>query len=354
MKIGKIAIGTGILLALAVAVGLIQSQPDKPPPRGKVGESLLGGRDLSPAVKIEIVEGEDKVTLLSTGEGWQVAEMDSFPADADKIRKFIIKLDNTLIGHKVTDNPDKLAGLGLLKLSENDGKAERNKTAATFKVTGGQDKPLYELLLGNDRTTTTTSPGAAGGQYVRFGEDSSAYLIPEMIFLNTKAQDWLEAELFNFDKDRAIRKITLSRAGKEELIFSRLLESQEWELAGADKDEVKTNDISALANRISKLKLFKVIAKDGSKKEIGRTKVANLKLELFDKTSYDITIGEEKAEDNVRYLTLAASLPDKVEEKALQDQAAAFNKRFGARYIAIYEWEAEQILKKRGDFLKKK
>ena len=85
--------------------------------------------------------------------GWQVKEQDNFPADAAKIRQFLVKLTDQKIEHLVTSKKDRLGEFGLLTQEENKGKFDEDKVASTFVVEDGQGESLFSVLFGNDRRT---------------------------------------------------------------------------------------------------------------------------------------------------------------------------------------------------------
>jgi hypothetical protein len=75
-------------------------------------------------------------------------------------------------------------------------------------------------------------------------------------------------------------------------------------------------------------------------------------LDLFDKRSYRLEIGLKNADTDFRYVRFSAALEASVEDQSLKKSVAEFNAVFAKRRIAVYEWEAEQVVKVRKDLLK--
>jgi hypothetical protein len=356
VRLKTLAVGVGVLVLLTVAGVLIQRQLDAPPAEGRVGKPLLEQIDMSEAASIVIDSGEDKVNLLARDGSWIVKEQDGFPASEEAIRRFLFKLSGQEIQHKVTENPKKLAGLGLLSLEENDNKFEERKTATRFAIVDGDGKPIYELLIGNDRAAAIQGlrTASAGGQYVRFSGEQAAYLIPEPLLIDTKPHDWLKRKVFTFDDDKLIKSIRITQPGAKDLVFTRKDGESDWKLAGVPADRLNKNEATLLSRRLRDLEIVKVAPKGKPAKELGRGKVGVATVELFDQRSYRVEVGTEKTDDNYRFITVTAALDATVTDQALKQDVDDLNALFAKRVLAVYNWDGEQLLKKKEDFIEEK
>jgi len=349
-----LSIATGILLVLAVAGVVIDRNWDDARDGARVGKVLLEDIDMTQAGSIEILSEEGTIDLKVENGAWVVEQQDGFPAGLSKIQSFLFRLSRARIEHKVTENPERLAELGLLTLEENGDKFEKDKTATVFTINDAEGKRLYRLYIGADRRSKSGQSLRApiGGQYVRFPDEAAAYLIANPLFLEREAQDWLRAEIFDFDHEKQLRRVRLRQPGKKELVLSRDDPEKPWRVSGIDEAKLDMEEVKDLARRVAELEVSRVAARGRGEKELGRSELAVIDLDLFDKRSYRVEIGLESADEDFRYVKFSATVDASVEDESLKKSVAEFNDVFAKRRIAVYEWEAEQVVKAGKDLLK--
>lgn len=354
MKLKTLALLTGALVLIAAGGALIQKQFQAPSGEGFVGKPLLADLDLAQAGSMTIRAGEDQVTMIRKEGGWVVEEQDGFPASEEKIRRFLFKLTGEIIQHKVTENPKKLAALGLLSMEENENKFEENKTGTRFAISDKEGKPIFELLIGNDRigkVRNLRAAGAASGQYVRFPGGPAAFLIPDPLFIDTQPKDWLEAKVFTFDDDKLIKSMRITKPGARDLVFSRKDGKSDWKIEGVPAAELNKQEAVLFSRRLRDLEIIEVASKGAKPEELGREKVGVVSFELFDKRSYRIEIGTKKVKDDFRFISVSGAIHPTVTDQALKKDVEELNGLFAKRLVGIYNWEGEQLLKKREDFI---
>ena len=357
MKLKTMAIGTGVLLVVAVGGLLINRHANAPLSQGSEGKPLLEGIDMAKAASIEINSNDGRVTIEENQGTWTVKEQGGFPASEDKIRKFLLKLSSERIEHQVTENPEKLAELRLLTLEESGNKFDKQKTAITFFINDAEGQPMYGLMIGGDRRTKRGMSAGYGGQYVRFPDTHAAYLIAEPLFIDTMSKDWLRLRIFAFEHNKLVSRFRVRQPGQKPLVFAREDAEKEWKIQGGGKAKLDMEDVNILARRIGDLELNHIAKAGKSVKELGMARTATVDFELFDKRAYRMDIGTKNAEvgdDEFRYVTVSAKLAAEAGDEALQKEVAEFNRTFSGRVVAIYDWEAEQLLKKIADLQVKK
>ncbi len=351
MKVKHLALGVGILLVLAVAGVLVQRLAGSlSGGGGRLGQPLLQSIDMSKAARVELVGPANKVTLEATPEGWVVDEQGKFPADQGKLSGFLFKLNSEKLADKVTENPAKLQELGVLTAAENNDKLEEHKTGVLFSILDGAGKPLYQLLIGKDRQPGTTS-SAFGGQYVRFPDEKAAYLIGQTLFAETDSKEWIQKPILAGDANMQFKRIRVVREKAKPLVFSREKADHPWQLDGATVRGLNTKEIENLAKRISDLEIVLVAKPDAQPATLGRAKVSTVEVESFSGPSYRYEIGEAKAPDSYRYLTVSAAVPAGSGDDAVKKAVANFNARFQHRVLAVYDWDAGRLLKDRKDYM---
>jgi hypothetical protein len=352
VKLKALAIGVGTLAMLAVAGLLVQRMSGGGGAADRVGKPVLATIDLAQAGSIEFTGPKGQVTLTATPQGWLVEQQARFPADQGKLSSFLFKLNSEKLADKVTENPARLAELGLLTAEENQGKQEEHKTGTLFQVKDGAGKPMFQLLVGKDRQPTATT-SAFGGQYVRFPGESAAYLIGTTLFAETDAKEWISKPVLTGEANKQFKTIRVQRsADRKPLVFSREKADSPWQLDGATVRGLNTKEIENLAKRIADLEVVQIAKPDADAATLGRAKVAKLEAVAFDGRAYRFELGEAKAPDSFRYLSVSAEAGSGVDDagkKAVGD----FNDRYHGRLLAVYDWDAARLLKERKEYLDK-
>ena len=352
MKLKVLALASGILVLLAVAAFAVNRWMNEPQDQGRVGQTLMGLADPADARRIEIVTPEHKVTLDTTdGSTWTVAQQGEFPVDIKKVKSLFVKLTTVKLAHKVTDNPDKLAELGLLTQAENGGKLEQGKTGKRLTISGKDGKPLFSLVLGNDRRGEGAM--AFGGTFVRYPSEKSAYLISDSVLVDLKPQDWIDTVVLDVDADKSLQSVRVSKPGERTVQLTRAKAGEPWALAGLPDAEVDQDAVKRLAGQLAGLDIFGVAPQGQTAEELGRKRTGQLEFAFFDKRRFSMDIGEQKAKDEYRYLTLHAALDPSVKDEKLQEWVDAFNKRFEGRKLAVYDWDGSRMLQAWKDYKKK-
>ena len=342
-----------VLLALAGVGYFLKQDGRSARVDGRVGKPVLDRVDLTAAKKILIDAGPQKVTLKSGPEGWLVAEQGDFPADDLKLRKFLISLANETIEHRVTENPARLSELGLLTQEENGNKFDEEKTGTLVSLVNQEDQTFYQVLVGKSRIPGGGVTAAFGGQYIRFPEEKAAYLVAETLQVDSESRLWLDDTVLKFDQNKLLKSLRVTRGKGGRFALSREKPEGPWKLQGAASKPVNAMEMEDLTSQISDIKLHQVARQGRSAAELGREKVAEVKIELFDRRTYRMTIGEKQADQDFRYVTFSADIDPSVADEALKQEVEAFNNRFRNRIVSIYDWEAQRILKSREALLRK-
>lgn len=352
MKLKHLAILTGTLLALVLVIFLVRDN-SKPEFAGRVGKPIMEGVDLSEAAKVSLQKGEKSTTLVLKESGeWQVEQQAHFPANIAKLRMALVELSESPIHRLVTTKPEKLGKLGLLTKEENKGKFKLYRTGIRLRVENKNGKALLDLIVGNTRSRPKGGNPMGGhnknqAQFIRLAGEKAGYLLGQEIKLDTDSSEWLDNKLFPFEAPTEIQQVTLLRANGEKLDFSREKATDPWTLKGVKPKDLDQREAGELARRFSKMKFHLVETKTTSPKALGREKRVFYTLKLFDKRVYEMEMGEKKGAEDFRYMTLVAKGEN-------TEEARTYNKKFGNRMIAAYNWEGEGVLKSRSDFLKKK
>lgn len=136
--------------------------------------------------------GEARSTRLSHADGknWVVATAANAPADADKVRALIIGLTRLENAETKSSNPKEWPAMGL-------GARETRLT-----VTDSNNKIVADLRMGN------AVPEKSGAQFLRLGEEGSAFIGFGLPHISASALTWTTVQLPKLTVDR-IKRIQL-------------------------------------------------------------------------------------------------------------------------------------------------
>ncbi|MFA6289548.1 MAG: DUF4340 domain-containing protein [Opitutaceae bacterium] len=211
MKLKTILI---VVVVLAVLSGASLLLNRKTPPADeadpRVRQPLVAADAVNQAAGVRISENGKTVLLKKLGMGWVVSSYHDLPVDFPKLARFVQDFANAKIERFVTGNPQRIAGLEF----------KDTKVA----LLDGDDRPLVEITLGKNAD--------GGGRFLRFGDESKAYLAPVNARLDTEAKNWADGALTSFKTDDIAKvsltfaeggAITLGRAKKGEAFAAEAL-----------------------------------------------------------------------------------------------------------------------------------
>jgi hypothetical protein len=156
-------------------------------------------RSLQNAKSVRIYSAGDTlaVDLQRDGDTWSVAQRNGYPADATKVRKFLLSLADAKIKEEKTSNPDNYASLDVQDISD------ANASGMRVEVEGVE--PKVDLIVGK------RGPGS-NSRYVRRAGEAQSWLIEASLGDERAPSDWLDKALIDITADR-IQSATLTTQG---------------------------------------------------------------------------------------------------------------------------------------------
>ncbi|HOO57597.1 MAG TPA: DUF4340 domain-containing protein [bacterium] len=155
---------------------------------------IYGSLKVQDIEKIEIRSKDNAATLMKSGSGWQVFEMDKFPADAQNVDAIINTALEMEYTEPVSENPDKRS---LYEVDEESG--------VRIRLFAAGDRLLADFIVGQQ----SAEPGAA---YVRLA-DSNEVMTQKGLKkyqADKSPADWRNRILLKFDI-ADITEITIER-----------------------------------------------------------------------------------------------------------------------------------------------
>jgi len=371
-------------LALA-AVLYFASTGGSDQPKMIIGQEPLVDLPVEKIQSIKITSVNETSAILETltltrGENaWIVGNGRDYPADSDRIERFVKEFKEMKVLRRVPATASQLGRIHLL----DPGKGA-NSTATQVTFSGSDDKAVHTLHLGKeialDRGTDNTSVFGGGGgsfpdrRFIMLNGNRETIAVVDQTFSNAspKPSDWLKKDFFKIENPDSIAvsyggtgSTNSWKIGKEDVNGT-----MEWVMNGLKKDE-KLDTTAAPTSPFSSPS-FNDIA---SKQQAAQLDVNATKIEIgtTDGLRYAITVGQKDAESGYTLkMDVNASFPEertpaadeKPEDKERLDKEwteaqaklkAKFEteKKFTKWAFQVEGYTVDSLLKKRSELLSK-
>jgi hypothetical protein len=293
------------VIALSIAMALRTTQQPRTESESEAKPLLPALRDhLNDVSAITFTGAGGKViaTLQRDKDGWHIAERSGYPADLNKIRDLLIKLDRSMLIEQKTSSPQHYAELGVEDVKNADAKGVQIALAGLATPT--------DLIIG-----TFSAPSR--GTFVRHGNEPQSWLTSGDLTVSKATAEWEKRDVVDVGVPR-LATITLT--------------SPEGHVLKVSKDEAHANAftvaqmpagraidqgaVSSLASTLTGLRFEDVVpAKDEPPPE----QAHKARYVTFDGVTIDATAWTK---DGKSYAQFAATLDRAAAEKRIAgDQA---------------------------------
>jgi hypothetical protein len=234
MKLKTLLIVVALLAALSGATWFLNRPtpaPSSADPR--VGQPVLPASVARQAARVRLSDKGKSVLITRTADsGWQVADYHDLPADLSKLSALVRSLVDAKIERHVTSSPERI---GRLEFAD-----------TTITVLDASERPLLVLTLGKHAET--------GGRFVRFDQESKAYLARLDTWLDVEPRNWADTMLVRFTADD-IARLAIEFPGDTSVTLSRPDTKTPFASdATPPGRQVKADTASSLLNTLSSLR----------------------------------------------------------------------------------------------------
>ena len=331
------------------------------------------------SIHIESIDDMDqaiKTLHLKRGEKqWLVANEQDYPADSDRILRFINNFIDMKVLREVSASKTQLGRLHLAEPSKG------TTNAATRVILGGKDKPMHVLMLGKEITgpkddTANRSPFGGGNfpdrRFVMIDGKHTSITVVDQTFssANPDPSDWLNKEFFKVENPT---RIAVTYHGDQStnswsIVKQDVNGTAQWGFEGGlvQKDQL---DESKIPSTPFTAPSFDALATDQQAKLIDEN-ATQVKIDTQLGVQYSIAISPKI--DGAYFLKLSVNntRPEKrspgedesdEEKKLLDDQWAAdtkaaeskltTEKKFTQRIYKVPTFTVDSVLKNRLDLI---
>jgi hypothetical protein len=312
-----LGLGVAAAVAIAIAAGISLSRKPVAQTAQAAGEVLPGlAERVNDVTRISLSgPGQKPIATLEKGDArWTLKEKGGYPADAGKVREFLLKLSQARLVEPKTTNEQRYAEIGVGDIAAADAKG-------VLVVLDGLPQPA-QLIVGimNPRSDAT---------YVRRVGDKQSWLAKGSLVPDKTAANWLDKSVTDIPAAR-VREVVWSRpGGKPARLFKNQPTDTHYALADLPKGRELASDFATntQATVLAGLNFDDVVAAEAAPPADG--KVYRATFTSFDGVVVDVT-GWKKYEKF--YAQLAAR-----KDAALFDASVAV-----AQARAKSEWVAQQ------------
>ncbi|NVK25211.1 MAG: DUF4340 domain-containing protein [Gammaproteobacteria bacterium] len=242
MKLKQLIIVLSIaLIALILGSSLLA---DKHGEQSFEHKALLSDVDWQALNGIELEQGGKTLVIEKVLQEWQIASKDGYPADKEKLSKFLQSLKDAKVIELKTKLEKNYHRLGL-SLDDSDNQS----SGVLLSLSGAGDKSAVELVLGNNAKDNR-------GQYARLLSEPQSYLIDQTLDINLDGSDWIEPQLFELVYND-VSQIDVNFASGESFVIHRPIEETNEDESTNDNVDQNTeqNNEQTSENRSSEFVL---------------------------------------------------------------------------------------------------
>lgn len=312
-----IGLGVATLIAIVAAVAINAGKAPSVETTEASKPLLPDLREhLNDVKSVALVGAESKPigTLEKSDKGWVLKEK-NYPADAAKLREFLLKLSDAVLLEGKTDNEKRYADLGVEDV--------KNAGAKGVLVRiDGLAKPAA-VILGN-----TSQKG--GGTYVRRDGEKQSWLARGNLTLEKTATAWLDKALADIPATRVKEVVVIKPDGKALRVYKDAATDTNYKIADVPKGREASSEFVAngIGTTLAGLRFDDVLAA-GEAAPPSDGKVHKAHFVTFDGIVVDL-VGWKK--DDKDYVQFSASFDEKLADASIQ----------AAQAKAKADWDAAQ------------
>jgi hypothetical protein len=181
-----VALAIAALIAICAALYLSTQRNLPHDVHGSPLLPALAG-ELDSVTSLSVIKGSatPAVTVHKQGEQWTVEQRANYPADAAKVRKLLLALNDAKIREEKTSNPDNYSIIGV-------------EDPAKPGATGAQ----IELVAKSGKLDVIVGKSVGEGNFVRRAAEKTSYVAEPAISFEAEPRYWIDTHLLDVKTDQ--------------------------------------------------------------------------------------------------------------------------------------------------------
>lgn len=292
MKLKQLTLIVAFLAGLSAVVFLVRRPAPPLSADARLDQPVLDAATAEKIAEIRLSDaGKSLVAKRDASGTWHVPAYFDFPADFQKIARFVSELTEAKLTRLVTTSPERIARL------------EFKDTQIT--LLDASAKELWTVTLGKSADT--------GGRFLRYGAESKAYLAPLNTSLDLEPKNWANTELLTLKPDD-IAKLEIPFAEGGPVTFTRAKNEAPWIASSTPAGQkLKPDALAPILNALTGLRFTDTTDLTEANAVAAKARARVFNLETFDKKTIKVAIGrkpeEKKIKPPVYDKTLASTTP---------------------------------------------
>jgi len=272
-----ISIFLAVTVVVVIAAVVAVNQQQNTVVNKQAGELLFPGLEskVNDVAKIEIVKGEDRITLQRTDNNWKILEKDNYPADFAKVKEVVMKIAAFSTLEAKTKIPENYGKLNVEDPTQEDAKS------VLVSVKDGSDTELAAVIVGRMEAGSFSTVGQ-DKTYVRKANDEQVWLVKGGLVVDEEANDWAVEEILNIQSSR-VKKVEITHNdGKKVIIEKEKPGEGDFVIANLpnDKEVRSQSGLMQVARSMETLRMLDVEKAEGF--EFPEDKTITTELQTFD------------------------------------------------------------------------
>ena len=275
MKLKTLVLSVALLAVLSAIAFWCNRPPPAPAADPRVGQPLADPAAVTQAAQLRLTDSGKSVVLVRQPDGtWRVPDYFGLTADFAKLSSFVSDLTAARIQRLVTVNPERISRLEF--------------SGAKIELLAADGRPLWSVLLGKSAD--------AGGRFVRFGEESKAYLASLNSSLDTDPKAWADAAFFTL-KPEDIARIEIPFDSGPPVILARPAKDAPWTADPPPHGQkVSAEKASAVLTALSGLRFSDTSDPSDPQAAAAKAHERDFQLTTFAGQAYHVALGRKPEE----------------------------------------------------------
>jgi len=350
-----------IIAVVLVAIAMLLKQSNKPaaPVDPLIGHSLVNAAEIDQIAEFSMLSDQGEITVKKQNGEWRMPAYYGLKARAQRIEELFQKMNQARIAELITSNNQRHNDLGVAEIADNSTITGFEK--ARIKLKDAQGAHLKTLFFGNGRKARNADGSESfnhAGQYFRYGNSQTVYMINDMQYFEKSNKNWVTNELFKIAANQ-VKKLSVNRPEPEAAAFTVQREKVENALAldeVPEDQQMKTAAVDEALRFFEPFTFDEIIATDSPALHPELADSMSVSLETFNGLKLDIKISSGPVSIpgieaiNIVLLTAAYEGTDPA-MKALADELNGYADKL---LFGIREFRVKPLIAKESELLEPK
>lgn len=309
-----------LFISAVVLAGAIALLPGGQPGFNEASGELLLKKLASRINQVDelkvLAAGGSSVTRLTRGDSiWTIEELDSYPADWDRLRSLLANISAAKIVELKTSKPEYYSQLGVEDISA------EGADNLMLEISFGDE--VQGLIIGNDAT-------ARNGQYVRLANQAQTVLINQSLDLSAEPISWADRAIVDIGSS-LVADIEISHPDGNRIKLRKVsADETDFELVNLPKGKniLSSWSLNSLGN------VFSMLRMEAVKSDNGEPFSAPVSIDLLTFSGLKISVLAAESEDGA-WIRITASPPEFTVSGDEDEQAEEFRTQLTREAEAI-------------------